>query len=103
MLRCDSPNIKDVERQELDDVETASIFNFGSMQTTPEGCEKILLPEFERELLNFLLKEYEPIIRGKVFYCSINNECKKYFSLDGILKVENIPDLYAGHLRQTHV
>ena len=99
-----SQNIKDVKRQERGDVEVASIFNFGPMQKLPSDMKSLLLlSDFKRELLEFLFKEfgnqcYEPLIRNKVFYCAVNNECKKYFSVDGILKVESVAELYGDHL-----
>ena len=106
-LCCDvynSPNIKDAKRQERGDVETASIFNFGPMRKLPSDMKSLLLlSDFKRELLEFLFKEfenqcYETLIRNKVFYCAVNNECKKYFSVDGILKVESVAELYGDHL-----
>ena len=34
----------------------------------------------------------------KIFYCAIINECKKFYSEDGVLKFEEIYDLYGYHL-----
>ena len=40
----------------------------------------------------------------KVFYCAIDNECRKFYSEDGVLKFEEIYDLYGYDLeRDTHV
>ena len=51
----------------------------------------------------FLLKKYEDhvyahILVTKVFYCSIDNTCKKFYVMDGCWKIEDVPDLYGYHL-----
>ena len=56
-----------------------------------------------RRFLKFVLKEYEDptyihILGEKVFYCSIDNICKKFYAADGLLKVEDVTDLYGHHL-----
>ena len=53
-------------------------------------------------MLRFLYKEYEDPVYGtilgkKVFYCAIDNECRKFYSEDGVLKFEEIYDLYVYH------
>ena len=50
-----------------------------------------------------MYKEYEDPVYGsilgkKVFYCATDNECKKLYSEDGVLKFEEIYDLYGYHL-----
>ena len=46
---------------------------------------------FKKKLLRFFFEEiehpeYAPIIPEKVLYCAINNECKKLYCRNGILK-----------------
>ena len=53
-------------------------------------------------MLRFLYGEYEDPVYGailgkNVFYCAIDNECKKFYSEDGVLKFEEINDLYGYH------
>ena len=109
--RCDlcfdeytSPNIKDVKRKERGDVETASIFNFGPLQKTPSDIKNLLLlSEFKKELLSFLRGElqdqrYAPVIGEKVLYLSIENGCMRITSVDGSLRVEDVPELFGAHM-----
>ena len=54
-------------------------------------------------MLRFLYKEYEhPVYGGilgkKVFYCATDNQCKKFYSKDGILKSKEIYNLFGNHL-----
>ena len=49
------------------------------------------------------MKEYEDpvyahIIGDKIFYCSVDNICKKCFAHDGTLKIEEVYELYGYHL-----
>ena len=37
-------------------------------------------------------------LEAKSSNCSINNECKNFYSVDGRLKVEDVPELYGDHL-----
>ena len=71
--------------------------------------EMLQISCFKRQLLRFLYKEYEDpvywaVSRWKVFYCIIDNECRKFYSKDGVLKFEEIYNLYGYHLeRDTRV
>ena len=99
-----SPSIKDIKRQDRGDAETASIFSFGPKQKMPSDIKNLmLLSEFKKELLRFLYhefenQEFESLIGDKVLYCSVDNECKRFTSLDGQVKVEEVPELYGEHL-----
>ena len=42
--------------------------------------------------------EYAAILGNKVLYCSADNECKKFSAINGLTKVENVPELYGDHL-----
>ena len=58
---------------------------------------------FKKELLRFFFEEiehpeYASTIGEKVSYCAINNECKKLYCRNGILKNERVPELYGNHL-----
>ena len=76
----------------------------------PSDFDKLLkLSSFKEELLRFFFVEiehleYAPIIGEKVLYCAINNERKKLYCRNGILKNERVPELYRNHLeRDTRV
>ena len=66
--------------------------------------DKLLkLSSFKKELLRFFFEkvehpEYAPILDEKILYCAINNECKKLYSRNGVLKNERVPELYGNHL-----
>ena len=70
----------------------------------PGDFDKLLkLSCFKKELLRFFFEqiehtEYAPVIGEKVLYCAINNECKKLYCRNGILKNERTPKLYGNHL-----
>ena len=40
---------------------------------------------------------YAPVIGKKLLYVSCDNECKKLFCVDGVLKTEFEPELYGSH------
>ena len=40
---------------------------------------------------------YAPLIADKILFCAIDNECRKYYCIDGVLKYESVPDLYVYH------
>ena len=62
----------------------------------PSNFDKLLeLSCFKKELFRFFFEEIEhlehaPIIGEKVLYCAINNECKKLYCRNGILKNERV-------------
>ena len=68
------------------------------------GFDKLLkLSWFKKDLLKFFFEEiehpkYAPVIGEKVLYSTINNECKKLYCRNGILKYERVPELYVNHL-----
>ena len=39
------------------------------------------------------------MIAEKILYCAIDNECKKFYCIDGMLRYELVPDLYGHHLK----
>ena len=60
------------------------------------------LSEFKKEILRFLFSEYEdqiyaPILGGKVFYCSVDNQCKRFWVSDCLLKFELVDELFGSH------
>ena len=65
----------------------------------PSDFDKLLkLSSFKEELLRFFFVEiehleYAPIIGEKVLYCAINNERKKLYCRNDILKNERVPEL----------
>ena len=76
----------------------------------PSDFDKLLkLSCFKKELLSCFFEEIEHsehalIIGEKVLYCTINNECKKLYCRNGMLKNERVPELYGNHLeRDTRV
>ena len=77
---------------------------FGPRQKLPTDIKELLkISEFKKELLKFLKSEYQDpiyarILGEKIFYCSIDNECKRYSVVDGVVKVDDIPELYGNHL-----
>ena len=42
--------------------------------------------------------EHAPILGDKVLYCSVNNKCKKFYTVKGTLKVEDIQEPFGSHL-----
>ena len=68
------------------------------------SSDKLLkLPCFKKKLLRFFFEEiehpeYAPTIGEKVLYRAINNECKKLYCRNGILKNERLTELYENHL-----
>ena len=70
----------------------------------PSDFGKLLkLSSFKKELLRFFFEEiehpeYAPIIGEKILYCAINNECKKLYCKNGILKNERVPEVHGNQL-----
>ena len=88
-----SPDIKDGKREERGDADTERPFLIGARQKIPSDIKDLLkLSEFKKELLRFIFSEYEdqiyaPLMGGKVFYCSVDNLCKRFCVSDGCLEV----------------
>ena len=84
----ESPSVKDIKRRDRGNEDTEREFIFGPRQKFPSDFESLLkISEFKEEFLKFLLKEYEDptyihILGEKVFYCSIDNICKKFYAAD---------------------
>ena len=100
----ESPSIKDTKRKDPGNEETERNFIFGPRQKFPTDLDNLLqISEFKKEFLKFLMKEYEDpvyahIIGDKIFYCSVDNICKKIYVHDGTLKIEEVYELYGYHL-----
>ena len=100
----ESPSIKDVKRRERGEEGTWILFSIGPQQKIGSDIAELMsLSSFKKELLRFLFKEYEdqiyaPLIAEKILYCAIDNECKKFYCADGMLRYELVPDLYGLHL-----
>ena len=57
------------------------------------------LSNFKKELLRSLFTENEDqihatLIADKILFCAIDNECRKYYCIDCVLKYESVSDLY---------
>ena len=96
MTKCKSrgnENTKNILDLDLVNTSQVTLMNFENITT------------FKCELLRFLYKEYEDsaygaILGKKVFYCAIDNKCKKFCSEDEVLKFEEIYDLCGYHLER---
>ena len=79
----ESPSIRDIKRKSRSVRDVKSIF--GPRQSLPTNFLELLnTSDFKTEFLCFLFKEYEdqiygPIIVEKVFYCSVDNTCKRVY------------------------
>ena len=100
----ESPYIKDIKHKSKGDENNEKYFKFGPHQQIPSDFNELLkVSSFKCQLLRFLYKEYEDsvydaILCKKVFYCTIGNACKKLYNKDGVLKFEEIYDLYGYNL-----
>ena len=100
----ESPSHEDSKKQEEGYDLYENQFSIGSQQKMPSDFDKLLkLSSFKEELLRFFFVEiehleYAPIIGEKVLYCAINNERKKLYCRNDILKNERVPELYRNHL-----
>ena len=61
------------------------------------------LSSYKTEFFRFLFKEYEDpvysaIVGHKLFYCSVENECKNFYCQDGLCKFETVPEFFGDHL-----
>ena len=96
----ESPSIKDVKRKDRGDIETEREYCIGPRLKIPSNFNELLkISSFKSSFLEFLMKEYENIeyacVMGeKVFYCSIDNICTKFYCVEGSLKFEAIPELF---------
>ena len=80
----ESPSIKDLKRKAREDTEVDFYFTFGPKQSLQSNFEALVqISEYKPQFLRFLIKEYKDkiyshIIGEKIFYCSIDNECKRF-------------------------
>ena len=80
----ESPSIKDLKRKAREDTEVDCYFTFGPKQSLQSNFEALVqISEYKPQFLRFLIKEYKykiysRIIGEKIFYCSIDNECKRF-------------------------
>lgn len=56
-----------------------------------------------KQFVKVLMKEYNGhayllILAYKIFYCYINNICRKFYVFDSCLKVKKVHNLYVNHL-----
>ena len=99
-----SPSIKDVKRRTRRNIKNELTFSFGPGMKTPKDIFDLLkLNDFKKELLRFFITEYHndeyaAILGNKELYCSVDNECKKFSTINGLIKVGNVPKLYGDHL-----
>lgn len=99
----ETPSIKDAKRKSRGDEDSERSFCFGRLQKVPGDLTSMFkVAEFKKQLLRFLFREFEdqiyaPIIGNKLLYVSCDNECKKLFCVDGVLKTEFDPELYGSH------
>ena len=99
----ESPSLKDSKRQERGDDQSERQFSIESQQKMPSDFDKLLKLSCFKKEFKFFFEEienpkYAQITGGKVLYCAINNECKKLYCRNGILKNERVPELYGNHL-----
>ena len=79
-------------------------FSFGSGMKTPKDIFNLLkLNNFKKKLLSFFISEYQNdeyavILGNKVLYCSVENECKKFSTMNVLIEVENVIELYRDHI-----
>ena len=82
----ESPSIKDVKRNARGDNEVDCYFAFGRKQSLLSDFQALLqISEYKSQILRLFMKEYEDEIYSditgeKVFYCSIDNECKRFYN-----------------------
>ena len=82
----ESPSTKDIKRNARGDNEVDCYFAFGRKQSLLSNFQALLqISEYKSQILRLFMKEYEDeiysdIIGEKVFYCSIDNECKRFYN-----------------------
>ena len=100
-----SPSIKDIKQRTSGNINSEMSLLFGSGMKTPKDIFNLLkLNDFKKELLRFFITEnysdeYAIILGNKVLYCSVDNKCKKFSTINGLIKVENVPELYGEYLK----
>ena len=99
----ESLSIEDVERKVRGDEDSIRIFSIGPKHKIEGNIKGLFqLSNYKNELLRFLYKDYQdhiyaPLIDNKLFYCAINNLCMKFYSIDNVLKFEEVSDLFGSH------
>ena len=100
-----SPSIKDIKQRTSGNINSEMSLLFGPGMKTPKDIFNLLkLNDFKKELLRFFITEnysdeYAIILGNKVLYCSVDNKCKKFSTINGLIKVENVPELYGEYLK----
>ena len=66
------------------------------MQTPKDILNLLKLIDFNINLLRIFIIEYHNgeyaiILGNKVLYCSVDKECKKFWTVNGLMKFENVP------------
>ena len=100
-----SRSIKNVKRRTRGNTNSELTCSIGLGIKTPKGILNLLkLNDFKKELLRLFISkyhndEYAVILGNKVLSCSVDNKCKKFSIINGLIKVENVPKLYGDHLK----
>ena len=74
-----------------ENVNSELTFLFGVGMKTPKDVFDLLkLNDFKKELLRFFITEYHSddyvfILGNKVLYCSVDNECKMFSTINGLI------------------
>ena len=99
----ESPSIKNVKRKARGHNEVDYYFTFGPEKSLLSDFEALpQISEYKSQFLRFLMKDYEDkiyshIIGENVFYCFIDNECKRFYNENVNYKVELVPELLGRH------
>lgn len=99
-----SPSVKDIKGESRADENTEKHFTSGLHQRIPIDFNELLKTSFFNcQLLRSLCKGYEDPVYGvmlgkKAFCCTIDNQCKKFYGEDAVLKFKEIYDLCGYHL-----
>ena len=101
------PLLKMLNRNQEDMKILKKHFTFGPLRRIQSDFNELLkISSFKRQLLRFLCKEYrdrasDAFLGKKVFYCAIDNACKKFYSEDGVLKFEkNLRFIWLSYRRK---
>lgn len=92
----ESPSVKDIKGESRGDENTEKRFTSGLRQRIPSDFNELLKTSFFKcQLLRSLCKEYGDPVYGfmlgkKVFCCTIDNQCKKFYGKDAVLKFKEI-------------
>ena len=101
----ESPSVNDVKPRSRGKEILKNITQFVPRQSIlREFSERLKISSFARQLLSFLYEEYKNPVYGtilgkKLFYCTVDNEFKKFYSEDGALTFQEICNLYGCHLK----